>query len=90
MADSLIGKTYHVVDNSYAICLNDDSKTYILGIYRKPGITTICCDPFEAQVANSVDKTLPEPRKTHKREVILVQCHQGFLHRVIFLPEQVQ
>lgn len=76
--NSLIGKAYWPIDNSYAVCLFDGRNHHLAGNYsRKAEITTIVSQPFIMLVKTVVGK----PKKM---EMVLVKCRKGYIHSVMF------
>lgn len=80
--ESVIGKKYYPVDNSYAICLTDGKKNYLLGgnhysVPKQKEECIIVSQPFEMLV-----KTVSGDHKTVS--MILVECSRGFTHAVLF------
>jgi hypothetical protein len=81
--ESLIGKKYYPIDNSYSVCLTDGKMNYQLAgnHYNRPKQPEECeivSEPFDMVVNNIIGGFLT-------RQMILVKCERGFTHSVVFV-----
>jgi hypothetical protein len=82
--ESLIGKKYYPVDNSYEICLTDRKEYYSLAgnslnPAKQPEECEIISEPFRTLIQSDIVKD-----SVFERHMILVKCPRGYTHATLF------
>lgn len=82
--ESIIGKKYLSLDNSYAICLSDGKNHSLAGYLGGPNaqITTIVTEPFLGQVMSIFRKI--------EHYMILVKDSKNRIHSVLFEERSIK